>query len=87
MPVRIFITPPLTSLELITSAKVTAQSGLVSLAKTMQVLPPTITGAITETNPNKEVCCGAIIATTPVDSGLEKLKCDDATGFTLLKTC
>jgi len=40
----------------------------------MQVLPPAITGAITETNPNKESPCGAIIDTTPVGSGTEKLK-------------
>ena len=76
-PVKIFTTPPGRSEEFNTSAKVTAQRGFVSDARTTQVLPPAITGAITETNPNNESFCGAIIETTPVGSGTEKLKCED----------
>ena len=53
----------------------------------MHVLPPAITGAITDTNPSNESACGAIIETTPVGSGTEKLKCEVATGLTALKTC
>ena len=73
-PVKIFTTPPGRSDEFNTSAKVTEQSGFVSEASTTQVLPPAITGAITETNPSSESFCGAIIDTTPVGSGTEKLK-------------
>ncbi|MEJ7672391.1 MAG: hypothetical protein WKF59_06705 [Chitinophagaceae bacterium] len=53
----------------------------------MHVLPPAITGAITETRPSKELPCGAMMDTTPVGSGTEKLKCEDATGFTALYNC
>src|ERR1043166_184119 len=82
LPVRIFTTPPGTSDELITSAKLTAHKGLLSEARTIDVFPPAITGAITETSPIKEFSCGAIAATTPVGSGTEKLKCEEETGFT-----
>ena len=39
-----------------------------------------------ETKPNKGALCVAMITTTPVGSGMEKLKCDDATGFTVPNT-
>ena len=74
MPVKILTTPPGKSEEFKTSAKVTPQRGFVSEASTMHVFPPAITGAITETNPNNESLCGAMIETTPVGSGTEKLK-------------
>ena len=86
-PVRIFTTPAGTSEEFKTSAKVIAQSGFVSEARTTQVFPLAITGAITETNPTKVFASGAIMETTPVGSGTEKLKCEDETGFTEEKTC
>ena len=83
----IFITPPGKSEELSTSANVTAQSGLEKEGSTIQVSPPAITGAITETIPIREEFCGAIRDTTPVGSGVEKLKCEEATGFTELNIC
>ncbi len=52
----------------------TAGSGRSSEASTTAVLPVTITGAITETSPSSEDRCGATTATTPVGSGLERLK-------------
>ena len=73
-PVRIFTTPAGTSEEFITSANVIAQRGFVSEARTMQVFPLAIAGAITETNPINEFSSGANIETTPVGSGTEKLK-------------
>src|SRR5215470_12643961 len=87
LPVKILTTPPGTSEELITSAKLTAQSGLASEPRTMHVFPPAMTGAIVETNPISELSCGAITATTPVGSGTEKLKCEEATGLTVPKSC
>src|SRR6185503_18458672 len=87
LPVKILTTPPGRSEEFNTSAKVTAQRGLVSDASTTQVFPPAITGAMTDTNPNNESLCGAIMETTPVGSGTEKLKCELATGFTELNNC
>ena len=72
---------------MITSANVIEQRGFVSDAKIMQVFPPAIIGAITETNPSKELSCGAMAATTPVGSGTEKLKWEEATGFTVPKIC
>src|SRR5258705_467188 len=86
-PVKILTTPPGKSEEFKTSANVTEHRGFVSEASTMQVLPPVITGATDETNPSNESPCGAMILTTPVGSGTEKLKCDEATGLTALYTC
>src|SRR6188508_637574 len=83
LPVRILTTPPGTSEELITSAKLTAHRGFASEARMIQVFPPAITGAITETSPIRESSCEAIAATTPVGSGTEKLKWEEATGFTV----
>src|SRR6185295_1868258 len=87
LPVRILTTPPGTSDELITSAKLTAHRGFVSEARITQVFPPAMIGEIVETNPTREFSCGAIAATTPVDSGTEKLKCEEATGFTVPNIC
>src|SRR5688572_23762658 len=87
LPVSMFTTPPGISDELMISANVTAQSGLDSEASTTQVLPPVMTGAITDTRPINELACGAMIDTTPVGSGTEKLKCELATGFTALNSC
>src|SRR6476659_2314799 len=87
LPVKILTTPPGRSEEFNTSENVTAHKGLVSEASTTQVLPPAITGAITETSPSKESPWGAMIETTPVGSGTEKLKCELATGLTALYNC
>src|SRR5688572_17840552 len=87
LPVKIFTTPPGRSEECNTSAKVTAHKGFVSEARTIQVFPPAITGAMTDTRPSRESDWGAIIATTPMGSGTEKLKCELATGLTELNTC
>ena len=81
------MTPPGTSLVAKTSANVMAQVGLFSEAKTMHVFPPTMQGAITEIRPNNAVDSSAIMATTPIGSGTEKLKCDVATGLTELCNC
>src|SRR5687767_4747452 len=86
-PVMILITPPGTSEEFNTSAKVTAVNGFEYDASTTHALPPAITGAITDTKPSNPEFCGAITETTPVGSGTEKLKCDEATGLTALYNC
>src|SRR4030095_1953781 len=87
LPVKILTTPPGTSDELTTSAKLTAHNGFLSEARMTQVFPPAIIGAIVEINPIKEFSWGAIAATTPVGSGTEKLKCEEATGFTVPNIC
>jgi hypothetical protein len=43
--------------------------------------PPAIIGAMLETNPAREFSWEAMAATTPVGSGTEKLKCEEATGI------
>src|SRR6185369_4338293 len=86
VPVKILTTPPGRSLVAKTSANVTAHRGFFSEARTIQVLPPAITGSTTETKPVSEVFSSAMIATTPKGSGTEKLKCEEATGFTELNT-
>src|SRR5690606_1503102 len=86
-PVRTLTTPGGTSEACSTSAKLTAQSGSDSDASTTQVLPPTIAGITFDTSPSKPLSSGAMIATTPVGSSTEKLKCDELTGFTALKIC
>src|SRR5260221_14207571 len=87
LPVRMLTTPPGRSLVAKISANVAAGSGNFSDATTIVVLPLKITGATNETSASKEGSSGASTTTTPVGSGVVKLKCDDATGFTLLNTC
>src|SRR3954451_10578316 len=77
-PVRMLTTPPGKSDVASTSASVTATSG--RAATTTHVLPVTIAGATTETKPSSAES-GATIPTTPVGSGVEKLKNGPATGF------
>lgn len=48
---------------------------------TTAVLPVAMTGAITETSPRNDDFCGARTATTPVGSGVERLKNGPATGL------
>lgn len=50
-------------------------------ATTTAVLPVAITGAITETRPRNDDSWGARTATTPVGSGVDRLKKGPATGF------
>lgn len=45
------------------------------------MLPVAITGASTETRPRNDESCGASTVTTPVGSGVDRLKNGPATGF------
>jgi hypothetical protein len=51
------------------------------------VLPPTIAGASRETRPSSGGSSGATIPTTPVGSGIVKLKYGPATGLDEPSTC
>ena len=73
-PVSRLTTPPGTSLVAIASASSIAASGCVSDASATTALPPVSTGAIRETRPSSGGSSGAIVATTPVGSGIVKLK-------------
>jgi hypothetical protein len=64
-----------------------AVMGKRSEASTMQVLPPAMMGATTETSPSRPLSRGARMETTPVGSSRLKLKCEEDTGFTVEKTC
>src|SRR5690606_33428650 len=86
-PVSTLTTPPGTSLVAMTSLRLIALSGDFSLATTTTVLPLTRAGATTLTNPSRDDCCGAMIATTPVASGVEMLKYGPLTGLPLPATC
>ena len=55
--------------------------GARSLAIATAVLPETIAGARRETRPSNDWSCGATTPTTPVGSGIVKLKYGPATGF------
>ena len=72
-PVSTLTTPPGRSLVAITSPRVIAVSGCCSLAITTTVLPVTISGATTLTNPRSGPC-GATTAMTPLGSGVDRLK-------------
>ena len=76
LPVRMFTTPPDTSLEFNTSAKVTAHKGFVSLANTIQVLPPAMTGAITEVLNSSDVSGGVVNILTGNPNELAKYFAD-----------
>src|SRR5690606_30949407 len=58
-----------------------AGRGDFSEATTTAVLPVAITGAITETRPRNDDSWGARTATTPMGSGVERLKNGPATGL------
>src|SRR4051812_29771819 len=85
-PVSRLTTPPGTSEVASTSENVTAGSGRSWDETTTQVLPDTMIGATTDTSPSNEDCCGARTATTPVGSGVERLKYGPETGFALPTT-
>ena len=81
------ITPPGTSEEFNTSAKVTEHKGIFSEAKTTQVLPLAITGIMVEkpTQLNYSLLVQKT-DTTPVGSGCTKIKNENLQqGFTELK--
>src|SRR5829696_8284870 len=80
-------TPPGMSAVAIASASSTDASGSRSEASTTAVLPPTITGASRATMPSSAGPSGASTPTTPVGSGMVKLKYGAATGFAEPKTC
>src|SRR5213075_1798013 len=75
------------SLVAITSASSTAQSGCVSEASATTEFPPVNAGAIRDTSPSSGGSSGATTATTPVGSGIVKLKYGPATGFDEPITC
>src|SRR5439155_12105229 len=85
-PVKTLITTPGTSEVASASASETAGSGERSLATATATFPETITGAIRLTNPSNAGSVGATIPTTPVGSGMVKLKYGPATGFALPAT-
>src|SRR5262245_1420558 len=86
-PVRMLTTPLGTSAVASTSPSSTAASGCGSEATTTVAFPPTIAGARRETSPSSAGSSGARIPTTPVGSGMVKLKYGPATGFVPPITC
>src|SRR5216117_3244638 len=80
-------TPPGTSEVASASASSIAATGCVSEAIASAVLPPTMTGASRETSASSGGSSGATIPTTPVGSGMVKLKYGPATGFDEPSTC
>src|SRR4029078_4107101 len=86
-PVSTLMTPPGTSDVASTSDRVTAGSGRFSDARTTAVFPVTTTGASRDTRPSSDDDSGATTPTTPVGSGIVKLKYGAATGFTVPRTC
>jgi hypothetical protein len=75
------ITPPGTSEVASTSASDTAGSGAGPLAIATTVFPETIAGATRLTSPSSGASAGATTPTTPVGSGIVKLKYGPATGL------
>src|SRR5690348_15324853 len=86
-PARMLITPPGKSLVAIISENVSAGRGFVSDTTTTTQLPLKITGITSETNASNGGSSGQTTTATPVGSGVVKLKCDEATGFTAPNTC
>src|SRR2546423_10438521 len=84
-PVRRLITPGGKSLVAIISENVRAGSGFVGEAKTTAQLPLKITGITSDTKASSGGSSGHSTTTTPVGSGIVKLKCELATGFTAPK--
>src|SRR5258705_8531523 len=74
-------TPPGTSDVARTSLSVIAGSGRVWEVRITTALPATSAGATRETRPSSDEVSGATIPTTPVGSGIVKLKYGAATGF------
>src|SRR5438876_8405919 len=87
LPVKTLTTPAGRSLVVRISEKASAGSGYLSEAITTAVLPLKMTAEVSATNGNNGGSSGAITTTTPVGSGVVKLKCEEATGLTLPKIC
>src|SRR5690349_15718355 len=73
--------PPGTSLVAITSARSTAAGGSAADPSAATGLPPVSAGASRETRPSSGGSSGATMPTTPVGSGIVKLKYGPATGL------
>src|SRR5205085_8625353 len=86
-PARTLITPAGKSLVAMISENVSAGSGFVGEARTTAQLPLKITGITSDTKASNDGSSGQITTTTPVGSGIVKLKCELATGFTAPKIC
>src|SRR5438067_12368681 len=84
-PAKTLITPGGRSLVAMISEKVSAASGFAVETSTTAQLPLKITGMTSETNASSGGSSGQITTTTPVGSGVVKLKCELATGFTAPK--
>src|SRR6185503_14772311 len=80
-PVMTLTTPAGTSEVASTSVNVIAGRGRDSEARTTTAFPATSGGASRETRPKSDDVSGATTPTTPVGSGIVKLKKSDATGF------
>src|SRR6476661_2486862 len=80
-PVKTLTTPPGTSDVASTSVRVTAGSGRRSLAISTTAFPVTSGGASRLTRPRSDDVSGATTPTTPVGSGIVKLKYGAATGL------
>ncbi len=85
-PASMFTTPPGKSLVAMISENVSAGSGCVGDARTTAVFPARMTAATSETIATSAGSSGQTMTTTPVGSGMVKLKCELATGFTVLKS-
>src|SRR5947208_9029345 len=84
-PASTLMTPGGRSLVATISANVSAGSGLLVEASTTAQLPLKITGTTSETKPSSAGSSGQRTTTTPVGSGIVKLKWEVATGFTVPK--
>src|ERR1044071_6262989 len=87
LPLKTLTTPAGRSLVARISEKARAGSGYLSDAITTAAFPLKITAEVSATSGNSAGSSGASTTATPDGSGVVKLKCDDATGLTLPKTC
>jgi hypothetical protein len=87
LPASTFTTPGGMSLVATISQTSMQAAGCLSDATTTAVLPVRITGASSEIMASRGGWSGTTMATTPVGSGIVKLKCGELTGFTEPKTC
>src|SRR2546428_14165481 len=85
LPVRILTTPAGRSLVAKISEKASAGNGKISEAMTTAALPLKITAEVSATNGNIGGSSARTTTTTPVGSGVVKLKWGEATGLTLPK--
>jgi hypothetical protein len=86
-PVSRFTTPPGRSLVASISPKRMLGYGCVVLASATTLFPLVIAGKISDSRPKTGASSGARMPTMPIGSVTVKLKCAEATGFTLPSTC